>query len=381
MTTRRRRGLSVLAGLAMTLTACGQSAVESIRADVAAAATSQAASQTTAPPVDSVALPTTTATADASTKAPRGGGSSSPAILAAVAESDATTVHTAMYLGFEMEVAGEQMRLGSDQPLMVGVMSGSRYEMSMDLGAMFDHDMLASLGGIDLADLRMEVVGDESVTYLKAPFLSLPEFSSGLGPSVPDLGDGWGVLHIDDLTGTLGDVFPEDILAAVGGQSAQSTDQWFALASAIRLLDDEGEPSSSRGDPTTRFTGTLAMTELFAHGGLDLADFDTMAASIAGPTSGLDGLSDLMAQIEIDMTIDVDATGRVREMTMRMNLGTFITAIAQNLGEPPLDDPAFMMTMRVELYDYSDEAVEIVFPSDDEVTADLGAWMSALLGA
>ncbi len=380
---RHQRACSMLAAVAMVLAGCGQSAVESIRADVEAAETNVVTSTAATPSSDPVAIPATStagAAEAASTNSSRGGGSSNPAILAAVAESDTTTVHTAMYLGFDMEVAGERMRLGSDQPLMIGVTSGSRYEMAMDLGNMFDDEMLASVGDIDLADLRMEIVGDESITYLKAPFLSLTEFSSGIGPPAPDLGDGWGVIHVADLAASLGDVFPEDIVAAVGGQSAQSTDQWFALARSVQLLDDEGEPASSRGDATTRFAGTISMAELFEHGGLNLDDFDSMMASMAGPTTQV-GIAELMAEIEIELTIDIDDAGRVREMTMRMDLATLITAIGRAFGEPPLADPSFVMTMRVELYDYSDEAIEIIFPSDDDVTADLGPWMSMLLGA
>jgi len=404
----RARRLTTLLAVVMLAGACGTATTTSqpvvsspATNEVSAeAATTPAEPPNTSSPVD-VSIPTSTdAAATTSDAAPTstntGDAAPTPTtaelrsidlrndvILAAVSESAATTVYTAMYMSMDMQFGGEQFSIGTDAPLMTGVTSADRYQMKMDLGAAFGPDLLAELGGIDVDSLTMEMVGDASVSYLKAPFLSDPLLTgfAGSGFAPPDLGDGWGVIDIDELLAEFEQILPEDILTAIGGQNGQSADQWLAMAELTRLLDDTGEPSSSRGVDTTRYTGTITLADMLESGGLGADDFETLMSSFSGGQPGMGDAVSALVDMAIDMSIDIDGAGLVREIAMKLDFIDLMGEFSADLGgETPADDDVFTMTMRFELFDYSNEVVAIEFPSDDEVTADLGQWITSLLG-
>jgi len=394
----RARRLATLLAVVVLTAACGtatrtsQPVVSSPATNEvsAEAATTPAEPPNTSSPVE-VSIPTSNdaaaTTSDATPASTTAGLRSvdlrNDVILAAVSESAVTTVYTAMYMSMDMQFGGEQFSIGTDMPLMTGVTSADRYQMEMDLGAVFGPELLAELGGIDADSLTMEMVGDASVSYLKAPFLSDPLLGgfTGSGFAPPDLGDGWGVIDIDELLADFAQILPEDILTAVGGQNGQSLNQWFAMAELTRLLDDTGEPSSSRGVDTTRYAGTITLADMLDSGGIGAEDFETLMGSFSGGQPEMGDAVGALVDIEIDMSIDIDEAGLVREIGMKLDFIEFMGEIAGGLGgETPGDDDVFAMTMRVELFDYSNEVIAIEFPSDDDVTADLGEWLTSLLG-
>jgi len=394
----RARRLATLLAVVTLAGACGTATTTSQPA-VSSLATSEVTAEPTTTPAPA---PSTTSTADVpvptatTSSTTTANATSTPTtaelrsvdlrngvILAAVSESAATTVYAAMYLSMDMQFGGEQFSMGTDAPLMTGVTSADRYQMKMDLGATFGPELLAELGGIDTDSLTMEMVGDASVSYLKAPFLSDPLLAgfAGSGFAPPDLGDGWGVIDIDELLAEFEQILPEDILTAIGGQNGQSTDQWLAMAELTRLLDDTGQASSSRGVDTTRYTGTITLADMLDSGGLGADDFETLMASFSGGQPGMGDAVSALVDMEIDMSIDIDGAGLVREIAMKLDFIDLMSEFSADLGgETPADDDVFAMTMRVELFDYSNELVAIEFPSDDEVTADLGQWITSLLG-
>ena len=341
------------------------------------------ASPTTEADISSVVVPTSAIDGTArlgatTTSAPRLGtaAANNPTVLAAVSTSatSAQTVWTEQFLEIEISGDGEDMVMGSaTEPVMTSVTSGDRFQMRMDMAAMLG--TLASELGSELGDdLTIDYVGDDSVVYLRSSFLG--SMAGAADPMLGGLSDGWGVIYLADIEAALGDLVPEDLLAAISGQDAQSVDQWYDMILASYLLSD-GVESSVRGITTTRYEANLSFNDLMAAGGMDDLIVDMLAAQ-GGTAEESENVTAIFDAMTFDLTIDIDDDERLRQIVMDMDMDALFEALS-TYGEPAPDDLRMVMRSTIVFTDYSDDLVDIQFPSDDEVTVDLGLWMQDLL--
>lgn len=273
-----------------------------------------------------------------------------------------------------MQMDGESIVFGSTNPLMSGTQSGDAFEMHMDMGAIFGEDLMLEMG-MDEQLLVMDMVGNSEVAYMRSPLFADPAIAADLGTvGLPDLGDGWLEIRYDELLEAFPELGPEEILSSVSGQSMNSLDQWFDIATFADLVGD-GAPSTVRGVATTRYSGTVSFDELLDAQGLD--DIAGLESFAGDPM--LEETLESLGGLEIGLTFDIDSDGYMRSMAMDMDMAPFLVEMAEEFGEEIPSDLVFEISMLVELFDFSSEPADITFPEPSEITGDLTEWMVSAL--
>jgi hypothetical protein len=241
----------------------------------------------------------------------------------AVADAGTARIEVVM----EMAMMGESFDLTA-----TGVVDAAaeRMQMEVDMGPLFDQ-IAGSSGQAVPPGLEgtLEVVGDGSAFYMRAPMFSM------MGV------DGWISMTPEDL-GT-----SEEAL----GLGAGAYDFTQTLES-LRGVDGEPEvvgQDEVRGVETTHYRASIDLAQALEDVPAD--DRDELEAAFE-QLGGDEDLSEV--EMPVDVWIDADDLPR----RMRMDMGSLFAAAG--LGEGS-------MTMTMDLFDYG-EPVDIEVPSPDEVT-------------
>jgi hypothetical protein len=237
-------------------------------------------------------------------------------------------------------------------PLMSGEIDGDRFHYVMDLRVMLD-EMSDAFGealppDFDDLDLTLEMGGDGTVWYLRAPmFTALDQLNPSLadleaGKARAELGDGWGRVDVS----TLGDLLPGDLQGALlGGQS-------FDPDAAIALVEN-ADGVEELGRDELRGTGVRGMRAEVTLGDLvESTGTDAEAYADLGATADTDAVVDALYAAKMPVEVWVDDEGYLRRLTFGFAIDDIFEAIGTDadLAEPGLSDLHFWYAL--DMFDY-----------------------------
>jgi hypothetical protein len=255
-----------------------------------------------------------------------------PAYLAAAAERSQSQP-------YRMEMR-ESFAGGDEVVVETGEWDGERFHLRQDLGAPLG-EVLPNAGDVDLS---IETAGDGSTLYLRLPkelaagfgIVSIPPF----GDLIDRLGGGWGRVDLDHLA----DLLPglEDPTGAVGMYDPRV---FVDVVTKSTDVEDLGE-AEIRGVPVRGLAAEVPFADLLAAQGLS--------------PGSIEAVNDLMVPIEVW----VDRDRLVRRVSFKYRVDGFTEPDGK---EPGTFRPDVSFT--VDLFDYSDESIDVELPTDaDDIT-------------
>jgi hypothetical protein len=289
-------------------------------------------------------------------------------------------------LRMAIAVGGESMDV--DAPLMSGEQDGELSHVEMDLGDLFDEMAQVAPAGEGLppeltdADLTMEIVGDGTTMYLRAPmFGALADMAGGaaagqLGPmgELADLGSKWGRVDL----GELGDILPlNDVASAAGGQAIDPR-AFFDLVSGTDQVEDLGE-AEVRGVEVHGLAAETTLGELLDASG---ADPDELAGTL-GNGLPADGEEFFDSFLDTPMPVELwtDDQGYVRRLDYEMDFAAMFESagLDDEIGGGAPDEFSYGFTM--DFFDYGDDSIVIELPDPDETVDVTDAFLELYEGS
>jgi hypothetical protein len=264
-----------------------------------------------------------------------------------------------------MDVAGGGEEISLDAPIMTGEQDGRGYEYHMDMEEWLSQvpGGAASLGG---GDLTMDMTGDASALYIRAPiYASLAEQAgpAGIGPmgELAELGDRWGRVDLEAL-GDLSVIDLQSTAGAPGGTDPR------AMLDAVASADDVEELGTDEidGTPVNGLGARLSLRELLEAQGVDGERFiDQMSANLGGlnqtGSAGSDAVTETVFQAEVPFEVWVDGDGYVRRVAYDMDALEILSGM-EGFASGRLD--RFVTSQTIDFSDYGADDIEIEHPSD-----------------
>lgn len=239
---------------------------------------------------------------------------------------------------FEMAMDIEGLPSGMEMPSMTGEQDGELMSMTMDMSAMAEGEDLPP--GLDEDDLVMEMAGDATTMYMRAPFLGALADESEVARQpewmrqfVEGLAQGWVSIDLS----ALGDLGRGQAAGAVGG-SGMDPQMMLDLVRAADSVTELGE-DVVRGVPVTGLGTEMTLADMIGAQGGDPA---------AVPRQ--------MADIVVAMEVWVDSDGLIR----RVDLGYELDGELLGAGAP--SSIGFGFTL--DFFDYGDDSIEVELPTD-----------------
>lgn len=239
---------------------------------------------------------------------------------------------------FEMAMDIEGLPSGMEMPSMTGEQDGELMSMTMDMSAMAEGEDLPP--GLDEDDLVMEMAGDATTMYMRAPFLGALADESEVARQpewmrqfVEGLAQGWVSIDLS----ALGDLGRGQAAGAVGG-SGMDPQMMLDLVRAADSVTELGE-DVVRGVPVTGLGAEMTLADMIGAQGGDPA---------AVPRQ--------MADIVVAMEVWVDSDGLIR----RVDLGYELDGELLGAGAP--SSIGFGFTL--DFFDYGDDSIEVELPAD-----------------
>jgi hypothetical protein len=265
-----------------------------------------------------------------------------------------------------MDIAGGGDEISAEAPVMTGEQDGTSYEMTMDLSEWMEEIPGASqeMSGVDLT---IEMAGDPSTLYLRAPmYAQLADQAGGapqLGPAgeLAALGDGWGRVDV----AALGDLSLTDVQSTVGSPGGADPRVMLDLVASAEDVEELGTDSVD-GTGVNGLGADVTMGDLLEAQGMDVDEFVQQTGANVGGMQGADPstaaeLTQTMVDAEIPFEVWVDGDGYVRRVSYEMDLlDIFEGGAAGGLRDQGLED--FVITQTMDFSDYGDEGIQVELP-------------------
>ena len=273
-----------------------------------------------------------------------------------------------MDLAMELALLAESVDV--DWQVMSGELEGERYEMTMDLGPMFEAigevaPMPPALGD---ADLTVEMAGAADVMYLRAPlFEAIADMGGGAAPGGPlgdlaRLGSDWGRV---DLT-RLGDGSPLNDVASAAGVQAADPRAFLELVAGADEVEELGD-SQVRGVAVNGLAAEATLGEVLEASGDD-PELYTERNEL--PSDAL--------EVPLPIEVWIDGDGLVRRIAYEMDLGELVEA-SEEAGTVTPD--TFSAAVTLDFFDYGDDSIAIELPDPDEAVDVTGFFLELYGGS
>lgn len=293
------------------------------------------------------------------------------------------TAHLTMRL-----VAGfDRFTINPDRPVLTMEVADGAASGRFDLGAMLDSTIGQAPPAVRNSYFEaqqthgafvMEMAGDESVSYLRAPFFGWMAEQAAPGDDtlapLADLGDRWGRI---DLTAIGVDLAPSELGSLFGGTDVGNPAEIRQLL--VSVSDDVADLGADviDGDPVHGLEAVVTIGDLIEAQGMSRDDLLALGDPGGDPATRaiVEGLFDT----DVPLGVWVDGDGLLRRVEFELDLGDLITAAAQQTGEElPPGGITFEMTMRLDFGDYGDPDIVVEMPDAAEAV-DLTPWIRGLL--
>lgn len=287
--------------------------------------------------------------------------------LATVATQSKATVHR-----FEMEMSmAMSMPEGSldiTVPFASGMQRGDEMSMVIDMAPIFE-EMSKQLGEpmppmFGAMDMTIETVGDTETLYMRSPLFGM--VMATIGDDLPEaaplaaLADGWGSLDLARLGNQFG---PADVQSLAGNSQAGDPGAFLDLLAEVDDVRELGQ-GKLRGVAVRGLVADVSLAEMMELQGIDRDEFlDAYTGQMPGglhedPEGAMDGF--LETSLPIEVWIDDD--GLLRRLSFDM--GEMFAALDVLAIEDEIGDVTMKAGITMDLFDYGDESIEIVFPED-----------------
>jgi hypothetical protein len=257
----------------------------------------------------------------------------------------------------------EDAEAAPDQPFMIGERNGEQYHFLIDLGPV----LAATAGGEGLppelaeADPTIEIVGDDSVAYLRAPLMARtaevqlaeaqadtevdPEFAARweeLMGGLAQIDEQWGRIDLEEV--------PDFALTTIqsfltGGTSYDPRRFLDTVAEAEDFA--ELEDGEVRGVDVRGLEAEISLGDLFDAQGIDTRAFPVPEA--------------LTATVPVEVWVDDE--DRVRRVRYDFDQDDIMDAADI---DPDEDDALAGVTLAgtLDMYDYGDDSIAVELPGD-----------------
>lgn len=265
-------------------------------------------------------------------------------------------------MSMAMDISGDGEDLSIDAPLMTGEQDGTRYHMTMDMGEWMEE--LGAGGRLDTGELTTEMVGDDTVLYMRSPMFAAIAEQAGPNVEMPqieelaELGDRWGRIDVTALgAGTL-----TDVQSTIGSPSGADP---RALLDVVSNADDVEELGTDEVDGTgvNGLGATLTLGELYEAQGMDADELAQQMSASVGQLGGDADAAEMVEEVmgaEVRVDVWVDGEGYVRRLSYEMDPLAMLGALAEGARDEGIDE--FLMRVTMEYSDYGDEGIAIELP-------------------
>lgn len=299
-------------------------------------------------------------TADVEAGRPAGFKATPEYLAAAVEDLEVVPHRFDMTIRVSVEIDGDVS--GPDASKLTGAFDGERQYVRMDMGR---------LAGAGDDGRRTEQIFDNpgNALYVRGTYLAeMTEAMSNLGATTEclealgELADRWGRA---DLT-ALADVLPQNWRSQLSQIRLQHLDPsaFLDLVAGAESVEELGT-AEVQGEPMTGLAATVTAA--------DISEAQGTSTSVTEPTAGAESgaLSDLLASLEYKVEAWIDRDGYVRRLVM--DQGEAMEQILEETDTPGSNDlTAFMFILRLDLFDYGDESIQVEVP-DAVDTVDITA--------